>query len=203
MNQLSKKGQMSGSIALRTNDMWSKTIGHDPYAEAKSANSAVSKEMDEQAANIMLLAKMSNTGGESRGGCKRCGGVGHLTFQCRNPVAGEGGAGQDSSSSSSDSDSDEDIVAQAAIKQAAAAIVNAAHVSGGDKIKAYKSSSSGEVGSKHKSPKDKDRDRDRDKERRREKKEKRDKKERREKREKKHDKKEKKEKKDKRHKKNG
>jgi hypothetical protein len=35
-----------------------------------------------QAASIMLLAKMSNVGGaDSRGACKRCGMVGHLTFQ--------------------------------------------------------------------------------------------------------------------------
>lgn len=103
---MARRGQISAGAALRTNDMWSKTIGHDPYAE-KDSSTAPRTGLAEQAANIMLLAKMSNTGNESRGGCKRCGGVGHLTFQCRNPVASATDA--PSSSSSSDSDSDNDM----------------------------------------------------------------------------------------------
>ncbi len=56
------------------------------------------------AASIMLLAKMSNlSGAEHRGACRRCNMVGHLTFQCRNPVAATVAQGVDSSS---DSDSD-------------------------------------------------------------------------------------------------
>ena len=81
-------------------------LGYNPYAssadEAKTADAAV---QEEQAAGILLLAKMSNlsgntlsgipsrqlkyctlSGSENRGGCKKCGLLGHLTFQCRNAI---------------------------------------------------------------------------------------------------------------------
>ena len=35
----------------------------------------------------MLLAKMTNvSGSETRGGCSKCGMMGHLRYQCRNTV---------------------------------------------------------------------------------------------------------------------
>ena len=97
--------RMSSSVSLKTNDMWSKTIGHNPYAAADDAESnEKQEELAAQSASLMLLAKMTNLSGvESRGGCKKCGMLGHLTFQCRNevkPVAEE--------ESDSDSSSDEE-----------------------------------------------------------------------------------------------
>jgi hypothetical protein len=98
---------MSASGALRTNDIWSKTIGHDPYGAGKEVD--VKNEADisgQQAASLMLLAKMSNLSGvESRGGCKKCGMLGHLSFQCRNIAT----TVQAIQHSSSESDSDDDI----------------------------------------------------------------------------------------------
>ena len=35
----------------------------------------------------MLLAKMTNvSGSETRGGCSKCGMMGHLRYQCRNTI---------------------------------------------------------------------------------------------------------------------
>lgn len=113
MPKMPHNNRMSSSAALRTNDMWSKTIGHDPYAEETSGDASADA-AQEQAASIMLLAKMSNiSGSEIRGNCKRCGGVGHLSFQCRNEMKTEVKS-SDSSSSDSDSnvednDSDDDL----------------------------------------------------------------------------------------------
>jgi hypothetical protein len=96
--------RMSGSTALKTNDMWSKTIGYNPYAALDE--DSVKKEDSNQTASLLLLAKMSNLSGvESRGGCKRCNMLGHLTFQCRNPIAAAV-ATNESTSDDSDSDSD-------------------------------------------------------------------------------------------------
>jgi hypothetical protein len=101
--------RVSASAALRTNSMWSKTIGYDPYAAADEKKEP-EPDTSGQAASLMLLAKMSNLSGvESRGGCKRCGMLGHMAFQCRNPVAAvETNNGPSDSSSSSDSDGSDD-----------------------------------------------------------------------------------------------
>lgn len=78
--------RMSASSALKTNSIWTDTIGYDPYANGEE-NTEDAKIASEQAAGLLLLAKMSNlSGSDSRGACKRCGMVGHLTFQCRNPA---------------------------------------------------------------------------------------------------------------------
>jgi len=107
--------RVSGSIALRTNDMWSKTIGHNPYAnqaeESAQGDGTSAINSSIAADHLMLLAKMSNLSGvESRGGCKKCGALGHMTFQCRNqPITAiSKSKDDDTSSSSSDSDSDRD-----------------------------------------------------------------------------------------------
>lgn len=98
--------RMSSSTALRTNDIWSKTIGYDPYASSMEAKN--DQESEAQKASLMLLARMSNlSGSESRGGCKKCGMLGHLSFQCRNaPLNANPSAAADSDSSSS---SEEDV----------------------------------------------------------------------------------------------
>ena len=95
--------RVSSSVVLNTNDMWSKTIGHDPYASVNEKEPNVAA-MSEQSESFLLLARMSklaNPGSENRGGCKRCGLLGHLTFQCHNEIKP---TEQDSDSSSSDSE---------------------------------------------------------------------------------------------------
>ena len=100
--------RVSASAALRTNDMWSRTIGHDPYAADGEKKPQQDPEASDQAASLMLLAKMSNLSGvESRGGCKKCGMLGHMTFQCRNASGPVVENNDDSSSSSSSSDEDD------------------------------------------------------------------------------------------------
>ena len=92
LSKLPHNNRMSSSSALRTNDIWSKTIGYDPYANDGDAAVAAEKAAAaaEQQASLLLLAKMQNVSGERneegliRGACKRCNTVGHLTFQCRN-----------------------------------------------------------------------------------------------------------------------
>ena len=102
-----KRKLISGSSALRTNEIWSKTIGLDAHAGAGDEDAGVwarQTQDSEQTANLLLLAKMSNSG-EVRGGCKRCGGQGHLTYQCRNPAAPPASIDRNLST---DSDSDSD-----------------------------------------------------------------------------------------------
>ena len=35
-NKMPHNNRVSSSVALKTNDMWSKTIGHDPYANMET-----------------------------------------------------------------------------------------------------------------------------------------------------------------------
>lgn len=51
---------MSSSVALKTNDMWSKTIGFDPYGPGKAEETSSSSD---QTTNLLLLARMSNLSG--------------------------------------------------------------------------------------------------------------------------------------------
>lgn len=60
---------MSGSLALATNDIWSKTIGFDPYAAENAPKKSAAEEAvhQEQAAGLMLIARMSNISGGKMG----------------------------------------------------------------------------------------------------------------------------------------
>jgi hypothetical protein len=81
-HRMPHNNRVSSSVSLQTNDIWTKTIGHDPYS---TGDDLIEKEQSDRAAGLLLLAKMSNlSGSETRGACSRCGMVGHLTFQCRN-----------------------------------------------------------------------------------------------------------------------
>ena len=101
--------RMSSSTALKTNDIWSKTIGYDPYANNEEE---IDKEKNSvQAESLLLLARISNLSGvESRGGCKRCGMLGHLTYQCRNPVQSQEAEKESESSSDEESDQEDSIL---------------------------------------------------------------------------------------------
>jgi len=106
-SRMPHNNRVSGSNALKTNDIWSKTIGYDPYAAKEEL---VDSSILEREESLRLLVKMSNVGGsESRGGCKKCGKLGHLTFQCRNTLSAGNYADDSSSSSESDADNLQEI----------------------------------------------------------------------------------------------
>ena len=114
MPKMPHNNRVSASVALKTNSIWTNTIGHDPYAAANE-NGSDAKAKEEQAAGLLLLAKMSNVGGgSSRGACGKCGMAGHLTFQCRNSVAKV----ETESSSDEDSSDDDDINNEMELKHA-------------------------------------------------------------------------------------
>ncbi|CAN1231074.1 CAX-interacting protein 4 [Linum grandiflorum] len=87
--------RVHSSAALQTHGIWQSAIGYDPYApnkdDSKPDNAASSSSDGENAYNsfqgLLALARItggSNATDEVRGCCKRCGRVGHLSYQCRN-----------------------------------------------------------------------------------------------------------------------
>ena len=114
--------RMMTSTTLQTNDIWSKTIGHDPHAgDAEAAEDAAARErQEERARGVMELARLDaiKQGGSSRGdnfaqslfwGLKR-----------KAPPRGyEMAPVESSSSSGSSSDDDESAAARAAKRRRA------------------------------------------------------------------------------------
>ena len=114
--------RMMTSTTLQTNDIWSKTIGHDPHAgDAEAAEDAAARErQEERARGVMELARLDaiKQGGSSRGdnfaqslfwGLKR-----------KAPPRGyEMAPVESSSSSGSSSDDDDDDAARAAKRRCA------------------------------------------------------------------------------------
>ena len=106
--------RMMTSTTLQTNDIWSKTIGHDPHAgDAEAAEDAAARErQEERARGVMELARLDaiKQGGSSRGdnfaqslfwGLKR-----------KAPPRGYEMAPVESSSSSDDSSDDDEAAAK-------------------------------------------------------------------------------------------
>lgn len=61
--------RVSAGAALKTSDMWSKTIGHNPYAnEEESADAAAAAADAEKAKSLLELARLQNVAGRSREG---------------------------------------------------------------------------------------------------------------------------------------
>ena len=113
--------RMMTSTTLQTNDIWSKTIGHDPHAgDAEAAEDAAARErQEERARGVMELARLDaiKQGGSSRGdnfaqslfwGLKR-----------KAPPRGYEMAPVESSSSSGSSSDDDDSVVRAAKRRRA------------------------------------------------------------------------------------
>ena len=114
--------RMMTSTTLQTNDIWSKTIGHDPHAgDAEAAEDAAARErQEERARGVMELARLDaiKQGGSSRGdnfaqslfwGLKR-----------KAPPRGyEMAPVESSSSSGSSSDDDDEDAARAAKRRRA------------------------------------------------------------------------------------
>ncbi|KAJ4725811.1 CAX-interacting protein 4-like [Melia azedarach] len=88
--------RVHSSAALQTHGIWQSAIGYDPYApnkdDTKNSSQPKSAGNEPDADNpynsyqgLLALARITNTNAdEARGSCKKCGRVGHLTFQCRN-----------------------------------------------------------------------------------------------------------------------
>ena len=111
--------RMMTSTTLQTNDIWSKTIGHDPHAgDAEAAEDAAARErQEERARGVMELARLDaiKQGGSNRGdnfaqslfwGLKR-----------KAPPRGYEMAPVESSSSSGSSSDDDDSAAARAAKR--------------------------------------------------------------------------------------
>ena len=111
--------RMMTSTTLQTNDIWSKTIGHDPHAgDAEAAEDAAARErQEERVRGVMELARLDaiKQGGSSRGdnfaqslfwGLKR-----------KAPPRGYEMAPVESSSSSGSSSDDDDSAAARAAKR--------------------------------------------------------------------------------------
>ncbi|KAL7166991.1 hypothetical protein ACSBR2_037616 [Camellia fascicularis] len=87
--------RVHSSAALQTHGIWQSAIGYDPYAPNKEDNkssqqkSSTTEPEGENAyasfQGLLALARITGSNAdEARGACKKCGRVGHLTFQCRN-----------------------------------------------------------------------------------------------------------------------
>lgn len=89
--------RVHSSAALQTHGIWQSAIGYDPYAPNKEDNKKSAQPQSSSAAEpegenayasfqgLLALARITGSNAdEARGSCKKCGRVGHLTFQCRN-----------------------------------------------------------------------------------------------------------------------
>ncbi|GER47469.1 CAX interacting protein 4 [Striga asiatica] len=90
--------RVHSSAALQTHGIWQSAIGYDPYAPNKEEKnksthkSSSAAELEPEPENpyasfqgLLALARVTGSNAdEVRGACKKCGRVGHLTFQCRN-----------------------------------------------------------------------------------------------------------------------
>lgn len=88
--------RVHSSAALQTHGIWQSAIGYDPYApnkeEDKSSTLQKAANSEPEGENayasfqgLLALARITGSNAdEARGACKKCGRVGHLSFQCRN-----------------------------------------------------------------------------------------------------------------------
>lgn len=88
--RMPNKNRVDTSRSLSTNDVWKNVVKYDPYKEGGGGGggdpSGPKKEdFSEQSKGLLELARLSKSS-ESKAMCKKCGGLGHLTFECRNTV---------------------------------------------------------------------------------------------------------------------
>uniref|UniRef100_A0A2C9WLQ8 CCHC-type domain-containing protein n=5 Tax=Manihot esculenta TaxID=3983 RepID=A0A2C9WLQ8_MANES len=88
--------RVHSSAALQTHGIWQSAIGYDPYApnkdDSKTSSQQKPSNAEPEAENayasfqgLLALARITGSNAdEARGACKRCGRVGHLSYQCRN-----------------------------------------------------------------------------------------------------------------------
>ena len=113
--------RMMTSTTLQTNDIWSKTIGHDPHAgDAEAAEDAAARErQEERARGVMELARLDaiKQGGSSRG--DNFAQSLFWGFKRKAPPRGYEMAPVESSSSSGSSSDDDDSAVRAAKRRRA------------------------------------------------------------------------------------
>jgi len=128
MPKMPANNRMHSGSALKTHGVWANTIGYDPYAPTpkpeEQSGAGPSLNAYDNFKGLLALARdtRGSTGTALRGSCTKCGGVGHLTFQCRNHLKANSATDLDSisstSSDSSDSDSEvEEVPPDAADKE--------------------------------------------------------------------------------------
>lgn len=86
--------RVHSSAALQTHGIWQSAIGYDPYAPEKDSKVKASDRPEAEGGTenayasfqgLLALARITgSSANDTRGACKRCGRVGHLTYQCRN-----------------------------------------------------------------------------------------------------------------------
>eukprot|EP00270_Netrium_digitus_P003060 TRINITY_DN1346_c0_g1_i1.p1 TRINITY_DN1346_c0_g1~~TRINITY_DN1346_c0_g1_i1.p1 ORF type:complete len:219 (+),score=51.09 TRINITY_DN1346_c0_g1_i1:34-690(+) len=86
--------RVHSSAALQTHGIWQSAIGYDPYAPennnkdddggGKPTGEAQDNAYDSFQGLLALARLTGSNADETRGACKKCHRVGHLTFQCRN-----------------------------------------------------------------------------------------------------------------------
>ncbi|KAF8084059.1 hypothetical protein N665_0736s0018, partial [Sinapis alba] len=84
--------RVHSSAALQTHGIWQSAIGYDPYAPTSKEEPKTTQEKSDDPENsyasfqgLLALARITGSNNdEARGSCKKCGRVGHLTYQCRN-----------------------------------------------------------------------------------------------------------------------
>ncbi|KAK8680453.1 hypothetical protein V6N13_109397 [Hibiscus sabdariffa] len=82
--------RVHSSAALQTHGIWQSAIGYDPYAPNKDDSESASNQPHGENAyasfqGLLALARISGSNAnETRGACKKCGRVGHFSFQCKN-----------------------------------------------------------------------------------------------------------------------
>lgn len=97
--------RMHSSAALQTHGIWANTIGYDPYAPnvPKQAEDQPAPNTFDSFKGLLALARLTGSASTTvKGQCTKCGGAGHLTFQCRNHLR-PNHVNDDVSSTSSDS----------------------------------------------------------------------------------------------------
>ena len=100
--------RMQTSGTLKTHSVWKQVIKYDPYA-AEGEDSESRPRNTDSYKNYMQLARLSgNTSHmKNRGACRKCGMMGHMTFQCMNAI-GRAVENDDDDESDNDSSSEEE-----------------------------------------------------------------------------------------------
>ena len=77
--------RVHSSAALQTHGIWQSAIRYDPYAPTSKEKSDDPENSYNSFQGLLALARITGSNNdEARGSCKKCGRVGHLTYQCRN-----------------------------------------------------------------------------------------------------------------------
>jgi hypothetical protein len=109
MPKMPANNRMHSSAALQTHGIWANTIGYDPYAPnvQKQAEDQPAPNSFDSFKGLLALARLTGSASTTvKGQCKKCGGAGHLTFQCRNHLRPTHVDDDVSTTSSDSSDSD-------------------------------------------------------------------------------------------------